>query len=181
MLILIPQKWWDYYFVGLHSVLTSQYICELNWLDCINSSAPSPKILLFCCILTPFKLSWNGVILVGSVYIRPITKCTIMYSEQTAGPKVANFFPNKCTLARYYRLPIFVQIVDVLDLLFKRHIFESSTRGSSKVIISQTLTDRTKLILSTHRKSHVTFGLAYLNLTLVQSKGLGQGRAHFYY
>ena len=33
--------------------------------------------------------------------------------------------------------------------------------------------------LLTHRKSHVAFLLAYLQLTVAHSKGQGQGHAHF--
>ena len=83
----------------------------------------------------------NGVMLAGSMCMRPfvrasVTKSTITYREQTAGPRSANF----CILiqvTRYDRQPNFVKIFNVLDLHFKGQRFESSTLGSPYVIISQ--------------------------------------------
>ena len=52
-----------------------------------------------------------------------------------------------CTLTRYLGLPIFIPIVNVLDLHFKVQHFKSSTLGCSNVIISQTVTDRTNIAI----------------------------------
>ena len=52
-------------------------------------------------------------------YVRTsFTKCAIMYYEQTAGPKRANF-AKICILTRYTRPPIFIQIVNGLDVYFQ--------------------------------------------------------------
>ena len=60
----------------------------------------------------------------------------------------APIFANICKLTRYLRLPIFIPIVDVLDLPLKGQRFESSTLGNSNVIISQTVTYRANIAIA---------------------------------
>ena len=55
---------------------------------------------------------------------------------------------NICTLIMYVRLPIFIRIINILDLHFKGQRFESSTLRRLHVIISQLATDRTKIAVA---------------------------------
>ena len=61
--------------------------------------------------------NWNGVL--------------YDFTRRTAGPNNANFcrfyLVNICMLTRSVRLPIFIQIVNVLDLYFPGQIFEWNT------------------------------------------------------
>ena len=75
-------------------------------------------------------------------------------------------------------LPIFNQIVNVVDFHFQGQILESSTFGRLYVIMLQIVTGQ-MLLFPTHRKSRATSRLAYSHLTLVNSKGHGQGHVHF--
>ena len=51
-------------------------------------------------------------------------------------------------LSRYVRQLIFIQIVNALKLHFQGQIFESSTFGSSHVIIPKTATDGTNIAIA---------------------------------
>ena len=82
-------------------------------------------------------------------------------------------------LTRYLRVPIFIQILNVLDLHLNGKKFESSTLGSSKGILSQTVTDRTNITIANTESRMWPSRLVYLHLTLAYSKGHGQGYAHF--
>ena len=57
---------------------------------------------------------------------------------------------------------------------FSGQKFESSTFPSSYVIVSQMVTDRANITIAInmiYMKSHMWFGLEYLDLTLAHSKG----------
>ena len=124
----------------------------------------------------------NGVMLAGSKCVcvrtdvrpsRSIRFCTANKRPDLEAP----VFTHVWILTGYVRTPIFVEIVNVLDLLYKGQIWKSSSLGNSKVIISQTATNMTTLLLPTNRKCHMAFRLAYLHLTLGHSQG--QGQSHF--
>ena len=59
-----------------------------------------------------------------------------------------SIFANICMFIATVHLPIFIQIVDVVDFHFKSQRFESSTLGSSDVIILQTVTDRANIAIA---------------------------------
>ena len=86
-------------------------------------------------------------------------------------------FAYVCVLVWYVSQQIFSQIVCVLDLHFQGKRFESSTSGSSYVIISQTVTDRTNIAFAKKMKVTLASRLAYLPLTLAHSNGQVQGDA----
>ena len=86
--------------------------------------------------------------LAGGVFVRPprnVRLCTANKRFDQEAP----FYAYVCTLTRYVRLSIFVQIVDVLDLHFKGKKCESSTLGTviGYAIISQTATNRTSIAI----------------------------------
>ena len=60
----------------------------------------------------------------------------------------AQTFANVYMFTRTISLPIFIQIVDVLDFYFKGQRFEWSTLGDSNVIMSQTVTGRTTIAIA---------------------------------
>ena len=91
---------------------------------------------------------------------------------------VAPIFVCILTLTRYVRLLISIKIANVLDLHFQGQTLESSILSSSYVIISQTVTFMATIGIA-NKKMHESFQLVYLHLTLVHSKGYGQGHAHF--
>ena len=66
-------------------------------------------------------------------------------------------------------MPIFIRIVNVFDLHFQGQRRESSTLGSSYVIIPQTEADRTNIAIA-NTESHVTVSVAFLHLILAMLK-----------
>ena len=92
---------------------------------------------------------------------------------------VAPIFAHICNLTCYLCLPILIQIVNVIDLRFKGKKFELVTLGSSNMIISQKVTDRANIAIANKWKVAKGFFKTYLYLTLIHSKGEGQGHAHF--
>ena len=73
-----------------------------------------------------------------------LTKCTNMNKELDLDMPI---FANICKLTSYIRQPIFIQIINVLDLFFKGKTFESSTLESLYAIISQMVTDGTNITI----------------------------------
>ena len=112
---------------------------------------------------------------------RSVAICTIVYYEQTAWPRSANFCIRVYTLTRYFRLQIFIlQTIDVLDLLFKGQRFESSTLRSSAVIISQTVTYRTNVAVANTESRMWPFDL-YINIWPWTILKVRVKNAHFRY
>ena len=75
---------------------------------------------------------------------RNVRLCTANKRLDSEAPILA----HSCTLTMYVCLPIFIQNLNVLDVYFQGQIFESSTLGSSYVIISQTVTDRANITIA---------------------------------
>ena len=98
-----------------------------------------------------------------------------MYCEGTAGSE--RHFLYTCTNPQLFRRPIFIQIVNDLNLHFQvkylnwLHLKIDSWLSRKRWQIG-------KLCHFRHRKSHVTFRLPYLHLTLAYSNCQGQGLAH---
>ena len=86
------------------------------------------SLTAFYTVPTAFNvLSWRAVLACIPACVRSyVTKCTILYYEQTAGPR-STIFVNICMLTGCVRQPIVIEIVNVLDLRFKGQRFESST------------------------------------------------------
>ena len=102
-------------------------------------------------------------------YFHPNHHCT---TNKWLELEVPSFFANLCRLMRYLCMQTFIQIVNVLDLNFKGQRFKSNiSMASSKVIILQTVSNRTNIALANTYKSYVAFRLAYFHLTLAHSKG----------
>ena len=70
--------------------------------------------------------------------VRNVRSCTANKQSDLEAP----VFARVCMLTKYVRRQIFIKNLDVLGFHFQGQIFESSTLGSSYVIISQTVTDR---------------------------------------
>ena len=134
----------------------------------------------------------------GRMFVRSYVHVCVLYeicyfcaANKRLDLKSLIFFAYICTLTRYLRPKIFIESVNVLDLLFKNQRFQSSTLGSSNVItsqtvtessnviISQTVTDSSSVAIANTKKVARAFRLAYLHLTLDNSKGQSQGHAHF--
>ena len=127
---------------------------------------------------TPFqRCSWNTV--------RPCDVCHGQFSSKnhdiTANKRLDQDAPTSahiCTFLWTDRLLIFIQIVNVPDLHFKSKHFQSSALGSSNVIISQTVTDRTNIATASTESRIRPFDW-HLHLTFAHSKGQRQGHVHF--
>ena len=110
----------------------------------------------------------NYVNYVHNVFVRPCVRACVLHKKCyycTAIKRLhleAPFLTHVSLLTTYLCLPIFIQIVSVLDLHFERQRFESSTFGSSHVIILKMMTGRT-LPLPTQK---VTCGLSIAISTL---------------
>ena len=132
-------------------------------------------------VLIEFRRHSNGVEMVLSsrvlrLCVRPSRYvCTVNKRLDLEAPICAHIV----VFTSYVRLPIFIQILNVLYIHFYSQRLKSSISGLSHVNISQTVTD--KHSYCQHRKSHVAFRLAYLHLTLAHSKGQGQGHIQFDY
>ena len=110
--------------------------------------------------------------------LRSVRLCTASKRLDVETPILA----RARTFDKYVHRPVFIQIVNVLDLHFKRQRFKLSTLGNSYVNtwlsckrwkIGQTLS------LPTTRKSRMTFWSVYSHLTSSHSKGQVQGHADF--
>ena len=106
-------------------------------------------------IFTSFQWSWT-VLSCQAVCVRASVGSFVRLSRNvrlcTTANKLldleAHFFTYICMLTRYVRQPNFFQIVNFLDLHFQGQQFESSTSGSSYVIVSQTVTDRADIAIA---------------------------------
>ena len=139
--------------------------------------------------VTPFLRRRNGVCrqvvcsFSRSFVCTPVHPCAYHQNVRlfTANKRLhleAQFCANICNLRRYLRPPIFILIVNVLDLHFQGQRFESSTFGSSNVMISQMVIDRTNRNCY-WMSSHMAFPMGYLHLTLAEFKVQSQSHAHF--
>ena len=101
---------------------------------------------------SPFLQHRNGGLPAGRRLVRSsirtsLTKRTIIYNEQTVGPRGSIF----CTLMHVDKIPLpadFHPNGHVLDLYVQGQRFELNTLGSSNVIISQTVADRTNIAIA---------------------------------
>ena len=119
------------------------------------------------CISTPFQRSWIAINLAASSFVRSsVTKSTIIYLEQTGGPRSVNVCAYMCQSAMLVGTPIFFQIVNVLDLHYPRS--KIRIEYIEKFIHKRWQIGQI-LLLQTCRKSHVAFPVAYLRLALVTS------------
>ena len=75
-------------------------------------------------VFTPFQQSGNGVILAGSKSVRPYVRTYVTKSTNicTANKRLdieAHIFAHLCQLKNYTPVPIFFQIVNIIDLHFR--------------------------------------------------------------
>ena len=91
-----------------------------------------------------------------------------MYCEHTAGHRSANF-GTRMHFAKVYPPADFHQIVNDLYLHFEGQRFGLSTLGSSYVIISQTVPDRTNIAIANTQK--VAYGLSIGILVFIFDMG----------
>ena len=83
----------------------------------------------------------------------------------------AQFPAYVCTLTSYLHLPIFLQIVNVLDRNFKGKTFESNTLAKSNVIIPQTMTDVTSIAIAHAQKVACDLSIGIFAFDLYPFKG----------
>ena len=113
-----------------------------------------------------------------------VMKCTILYRKQTIGPWKCQFLPAYTCwqdtparpifyLNRQRHWPSFSRSEIGIEELWEIHTWLIINKQIKRWQMWQIL------LLRTHRKSHVTFRLAYLHFTVAHYKSQGQGHAHF--
>ena len=101
------------------------HVCKMISISCQSASFDNS-----------FPTELNGVNLAGSSYERPCVRRE-MYdffnTNKRADLEVLVFFARMLLgmLTKYFRLSIFIRILNVLDLHFQGQLFKSSTLASS--------------------------------------------------
>ena len=145
------------------STVWVRWTIEMTAINCIFTetavhSQTAGKRSLYKAASSPFLHSSCGVGTVLSyvrTFVRSYVRTYILPSRNvrlcTTNKRLdqeALFFAHICILRRNHSLPIFIQIANVLDLHFQGQRIESSTLGSSNVIISQTVTVRSNIAIA---------------------------------
>ena len=149
----------------------------------VNSLLSCDTDVLFYSVLhfiTPFQIvetvsSYQAVPAITFVRTA-FTKCTIIYSEQMVEHRSVYFTRTCVNWQGTFACQLSFKLSTSLNFDPNRVFF-----GVLTWLSRNWWQMRQTLLLPTHRKSHVTFRLAYLHFSLANSKDQGQGHAQFHW